>query len=197
VDGANWDVEDYRPIFAAADELGAVLFMHPTASRIKEATPRYHMRNYIGNPLETTIALASFVFGGILDQFPELKLIAAHGGGFACWGIPRMDHGYSVRPEAREHIDKLPSEYLKRVYFDSLTHDFDNLQFIIDRVGAGQVVLGTDYPADMGQEDPVTWIRGSGLDEQTQDRVLDQNLRRMLGKTGDILQGGSSGGAGL
>jgi aminocarboxymuconate-semialdehyde decarboxylase len=191
VDGANWDEPQFRPIFQAASELGAVLFIHPTASRVQEATPRYHMRNYIGNPLETTIALGSIIFGGILDQCPDLKLIAAHGGGFLCWGIRRMDHGYSVRPEARENIEKLPTDYARQIYFDSLTHDHDNLRFLVERMGAERVVLGTDYPADMGQENPVDWINASDLDAATQAKVLDSNVRALLGEKGRILQGAS------
>ncbi len=181
VGGSNWDEPHLFPVLQAAEQAGAVVFVHPAASRLKEAVPRYHMRNYIANPTETTIAIGSIIFGGILDRLPDLRLVFAHGGGYACWAYARFDHGYKVRPEAREHASQIPSEYLSRLWYDSLVHGYGNLRRLVDVVGVGRVVLGTDFPADMGQPDPVGWIEGSDLSESERAAVLGSNTRVMLG----------------
>jgi aminocarboxymuconate-semialdehyde decarboxylase len=139
------------------------------------------MRNYIGNPTETTIAIGSIIFGGIMDRLPDLRLVFAHGGGYVCWAYARFDHGYAVRPEAREHASTVPSDYLGRLWYDSLVHGYGNLRRLVDVVGIGRVVLGTDFPADMGQPDPVRWIEGSDLTDSEQNAVLGSNSRTLLG----------------
>ncbi|MDH3499731.1 MAG: amidohydrolase [Acidimicrobiia bacterium] len=181
VSGANWDEPHLFPVLEAANDLGAMLFLHPSASRLKDALPRYHMRNYIANPAETTIAIGSLIFGGVYDRLPDLKMVFAHGGGYACWASSRFDHGYKVRPEAREHASLFPSDYLRRMWFDSLVHGYANLRHLLDVVGVERVVLGTDFPADMGQPDPVVWIEGSDLTKSEQMAVLGGNASRVLG----------------
>ncbi len=181
VNGANWDEAALWDVLEAAESLGALLFVHPADVRIAHAVERYHLRNTIGNPLETTVAVASFVFGGVVDRFPDLKLVFAHGGGFSCWGTERFDHAHRVRSDARAHIDALPSEYLSRLHFDSLTHSLRNLHLLLGAVGASQVVLGTDFPADMGQADPVSWLSSDGsLGAATTAAVLGGNAERLL-----------------
>jgi aminocarboxymuconate-semialdehyde decarboxylase len=180
VGGLNWDEPDLFPVLEAAEQARAVVFVHPAASRLKEALPRYHMRNFIANPTETTIAIGSIIFGGILDRLPDLRLLFAHGGGYACWAYARFDHGHQVRPEAREHISKLPSDYLSALWYDSLVHGYGNLRRLIDVVGVDRVVLGTDFPADMGQPDPVSWIEGSDLSDVEKHAVLGENAEVML-----------------
>ena len=177
---ANWDEPHLFPVLEAAEELGAVLFFHPAASRLKDALPRYHMRNYIANPTETTIAIGSLIFGGVVDRLPDLKMVFAHGGGYACWASARFDHGYGVRHEAREHIGSLPSEYLVRLWYDSLVHGHANLRHLLDVFGTDRIVLGTDYPADMGQPDPLAWVAGSGLTDAEQNAVLRDNVAGLL-----------------
>jgi aminocarboxymuconate-semialdehyde decarboxylase len=181
VEGSNWDEAHLFGVLQAAMEARAVVFVHPAASRLKDAVPRYHMRNYIANPTETTIAIGSIIFGGILDRLPDLRFVFAHGGGYACWAYARFDHGYKVRPEAREHASKLPSDYLGHMWYDSLVHGYGNLRRLLDVVGGGRVVLGTDFPADMGQPDPVGWIEGSDLSESERTAVLGSNSRELLG----------------
>ena len=181
VGGLNWDEPDLFPVLEAAEQANALVFVHPAASRLKEALPRYHMRNFIANPTETTIAIGSLIFGGILDRLPGLRLLFAHGGGYACWAYARFDHGHQVRAEAREHISKLPSDYLTTLWYDSLVHGYGNLRRLVDVVGVDRVVLGTDFPADMGQPDPVAWIEGSDLSPKEKDAVLGTNAERLLG----------------
>ena len=181
VGGLNWDEHSLFPVLEAAQDSNALVFIHPAASRLKEALPRYHMRNLIANPTETTIAIGSLIFGGILDHLPGLRLLFAHGGGYACWAYARFDHGHQVRAEAREHIARLPSDYLSSMWYDSLVHGYGNLRRLVDVVGIDRVTLGTDFPADMGQPDPVAWIEGSDLSTAEKDAVLGSNAERLLG----------------
>ena len=180
VGGLNWDEPVLFPFLEAAEQSRALVFIHPSASRLKEALPRYHMRNFIANPTETTIAIGSLIFGGILDRLPGLRLLFAHGGGYACWAYARFDHGHEVRAEAREHIARLPSDYLTSMWYDSLVHGYGNLRQLVDVVGIDRVVLGTDFPADMGQPDAVSWIEGSDLSTAEKDAVLGSNAEVML-----------------
>lgn len=181
VGGVNWDEPQLFPILEAAQDLGALLFIHPADRRLESYVPRYHLHNSIGNPAETTIAIASLIYGGVLDRLPDLKMLFAHGGGYACWAGPRFDHGYKVRREARGGTETFPSDYLRRMWYDSLVHGYANLRHLIDVVGVGRVVLGTDFPADMGQPDPVTWLGGSDLTGEERGAVLGGNAAELLG----------------
>jgi len=181
VGGSNWDEPQLFPILEAAQDLGALLFFHPSDRRLEQFVPRYHLHNSIGNPAESTIAIGSLIYGGILDRLPELRMLFVHGGGYACWAGPRFDHGYKVRREAQGGSEGFPSEYLRRMWFDSLVHGYVNLRHLVDVVGIDKVVLGTDFPADMGQPDPVTWIEGSDLTTTEKAAVLSENPAALLG----------------
>ena len=172
---ANWDEPHLFPVLEAAQDLGALVFVHPSDRRLEKHLPRYHLHNSIANPTETTIAIASMIFGGVIDRLPSLKTMFAHGGGYACWGAARFDHQYKVRSEAREHTTMYPSEYLEKLGYDSLVHGYDNLRRLVDVVGASQVMLGTDFPADMGQPEPVEWVHGSDLTEKEAAAILGGN----------------------
>jgi aminocarboxymuconate-semialdehyde decarboxylase len=181
VDGENFDAPEFMPFFKAAEELGAILFVHPAGSRVGSSLPRYHMRNFIGNPFETTVAIGSLIFGGVLDRAPDLKMVFAHGGGFACADAGRFDHGYRVRDEAKEHIDNLPSTYLKKLYVDCLTHGHQQLRAVMDTIGSDRVVLGTDYPADMGLADPRAFVLDNPLlSDIEKTAVLADNAQKLL-----------------
>ena len=101
VGGANWDEPHLFPVLEAAQELGALMFFHPADRRLEQHLPRYHLHNSIANPTETTIAIGSLIHGGVLDRLPDLKMLFAHGGGYACWAAARFDHGVKVRREAQ------------------------------------------------------------------------------------------------
>ena len=180
IDGLDWDAPELFPILQAADDLGALMFVHPARGRAASFLPNYHLKNLIGNPLETTVAMASLIFGGVIDRLPDLKLCFAHGGGYGCLGIARMDHGYKHRSEC-DGIAQLPSDYLPGLYFDSLTHGHRTLDQIIDLAGIDQVVLGSDYPADMGEPRPVDFIRAHPtMSEADQWKILSENLTELL-----------------
>jgi aminocarboxymuconate-semialdehyde decarboxylase len=184
VNGRLYDDPEFLPFFQAADEAGALLFIHQFggSSFVKDVNPRYHLSNTVGNPLDRTLTFASLVYGGVMDKCPTLKVCLAHGGGYVCHGIGRMDRGWQARPEAREHISKPPSTYLRRFYYDSLTHSEQALRYLIDTVGIDRVVLGTDWPADMMADWPVATILAmESLTDDEKERILWRNLQELLG----------------
>jgi aminocarboxymuconate-semialdehyde decarboxylase len=146
--------------FAKANELGIVIFMHPLGFTQGERLSNHYFNNVIGNPLETTVAVSHLIFDGVVARHPKIKFIAAHGGGFIAHYWARMDHAWRARPDTRTVIKKKPSTYLEKFYFDSITFDPRMLKQLIDRYGADHVLLGTDYPYDMGEDDPRGLIAG-------------------------------------
>ena len=170
--------------FAKAQELGVVLFMHPMGFTHAERMTEHYFNNIIGNPLESTLAVSHLIFGGVLDRHPKLKFCVAHGGGYLAHYHARMDHGWKVRPDARTVLKKKPSSYLKKFYFDTITFDVGLLQSLVERVGVKQVLMGSDYPFDMGDEDPVGLVSSLELDEADRERILGGNAARLLGISG-------------
>ena len=167
--------------FAKAQELDVVLFMHPMGFTQGERLTDYYFNNIIGNPLESTLAVSHLIFGGVLDRYPKLKFCVAHGGGYLAHYHARMDHGWKARPDAQVQLKKKPSSYLKKFYFDTITFDAGLLANLIDRVGAGQVMLGSDYPYDMGVDDPVSQVTAlQSLSESDRRRILGGNAARLL-----------------
>jgi len=140
--------------FAKANELGIVVFMHPLGYTQGERLRNHYFNNVIGNPLDTTVAISHLIFDGVVARYPKIKFLAAHGGGFLAHYWARMDHAWRARPDTRTVIKKKPSSYLEKFYFDSITFDPRMLKQLIDRYGAEHVMLGTDYPYDMGEDDP-------------------------------------------
>ena len=183
VNGKTYDEPEFLPFWKAAEQMGALVLIHqayPTV--VHDRINRYHLPNSIGNLADRAITFAAMVFGGVMDQCPDLKICLCHGGGYTCYGIGRMDRGWHVRAEAREHIHQPPSSYLNRFYYDCLTHSEEALRFLIDSVGAQRVVLGTDWPADMGLDWPVSWVQTmKSLSQEEKDLILWQNLERLLG----------------
>jgi len=169
---------EFRPFFAAAAELDVLLFMHPLGFTHGQRLSEHYFNNLIGNPIESTIAVAHLIFGGVLDSYPGLKLCVAHGGGYlpAYWG--RMDHAWRARGDCRQHISRAPSEYLRQVYFDTLVFDRRQLRFLLDTYGAEHLLMGTDYPFDMSEPDPVGFH--SEIDANARAQILGGNAARLL-----------------
>ena len=147
----------FRPFWRAAAELGIVVFIHPLGTSLGARTSKYYFANLVGQPLEITLALSQLIVGGVLDRFPSLKVLAAHGGGYLGLCSGRIDHGWRVRPETHTTPAR-PSDYLNRIFFDSVVHDQRELQQLIAKVGVSNVLVGSDYPFDMGLEDPIGHI---------------------------------------
>jgi aminocarboxymuconate-semialdehyde decarboxylase len=144
----------YRPILRRAQDLKMTIFAHPNTIGSGGRLDCYYLTNLIGNPLETTIMVANLMFSGALDELPRLKMLLAHGGGFAPYQVGRFVHGHKVRPETRAHTASSAKDMLKRFYFDTITHDPQALRYLVELVGAERIVLGTDSPFDMGDETP-------------------------------------------
>ena len=174
------DIADrfFDPFWAAADELGAVVFIHPWGTSLGTRLSKHYLMNSIGQPLEHTICLSKLIFSGVLDRHPAVKILAAHGGGYLPAYVQRSDHAHALRPEARG-CQCRPSDYLRRMWFDSVVYEADNLRRLIEVVGRDRVVVGTDYPFDMGHYDPSSLIRP--LDEETQRMILGVNAETLLG----------------
>ncbi|MDP6799507.1 MAG: amidohydrolase family protein, partial [SAR202 cluster bacterium] len=186
VNGVNYDDPALLPFFEAAQDMGAFIFFHPHAPTAIERTRSYYLANTIGNPLETAITVASLIFGGVLDRLPDLKLCFAHGGGYACYGIGRLDRGFQVRDEAKVNdLSQAPSDYLRRLYFDCLTHSYSALDYLLENVSADNVLLGSDFPFDMGFDSPVEWVqRAPNVSQDDREKILGGNAARLLDLTG-------------
>jgi aminocarboxymuconate-semialdehyde decarboxylase len=172
---------ELRPFFSRAAQLGAVIFMHPLAVLGLDRLRHWYLSNLIGNPTDTAVAVASLIFGGVLDELPDLKIVCAHGGGTTACLCGRWDHGWRVRPETRA-LPKAPSEYLRRLYYDTLTHSGATLNLLLEVIGADRLVLGSDFPYDMGNPNAVDAIETHprlSANERTQ--ILGENARRLLG----------------
>jgi aminocarboxymuconate-semialdehyde decarboxylase len=184
VNGRTFDEPEFLPFWKAAEQLGAVIFVHQQGgdTLVTPRTRRYHLFNTVGNLVDRAVTFASLVFGGVMDQCPDLKICLAHGGGYTCFGIGRMDRGWQVRSEARVHLQQPPSTYVTRFYYDCLTHSEPALRMLIDTVGVERVVFGTDWPADMCIDWPVAWILSlQSLTQEEKEMILWKNLERLLG----------------
>jgi aminocarboxymuconate-semialdehyde decarboxylase len=183
INGRTFDEPEFLPFWKAAEQMGALIFIHQARpTLVLQRTDRYHLPNTIGNLVDRAVTFAAFVFGGVMDQCPDLKVCLAHGGGYTCFGIGRMDRGWQVRSEARGHLDKPPSAYLRKFYYDCLTHSEPALRMLLNAVGADRVVLGTDWPADMRIDWPVSWVLSlQSLTQEEKENILWKNLERLLG----------------
>ena len=189
VSGVDFSDAKFHPIWAKAEELGAVLFIHPqsTPELAKRFKGNGWLSNTIGNPLDTTIALQHLIFEGTLDKFPGLKVCAAHGGGYLGSYAPRSDHACFVSPQncdANIVLKKKPTEYLNQLYFDALVFTPEALRHLVAQVGAAQVVIGTDHPIPW-EEHPVDHVMATtSLSDAEKIAILNGNARKLLGIKG-------------
>jgi aminocarboxymuconate-semialdehyde decarboxylase len=177
----------FHPFWAKAEELGAVVFIHPQGSAAGEFSSRLRGNGALGvtlwNPIETTVALTHLIFEGTLDRFPGLKICAAHGGGYLPSYMNRSDRGCQVFPEQCKPgvPSKRPTDYLKRLYYDSIVFTPEALRHLVEEVGAGQIVMGTDYPYPWVTEPVEHILNTPGLNDVDREAVLGATAAALLG----------------
>jgi aminocarboxymuconate-semialdehyde decarboxylase len=179
-----WNLGDpaLLEVFAAAESLGAAIFVHPWNMMGKERMSRYWLPWLVGMPAETSLAICSMIFGGVFERLPRLRVCFAHGGGSFPYTLGRIDHGFRERPDLCA-IDnsKAPSSYLNRFYVDSLVHDCDALRFLVNRMGAERVALGSDYPFPLGERCPGALVESmSDLTAVQKRRILAETAAEFL-----------------
>jgi aminocarboxymuconate-semialdehyde decarboxylase len=175
----------FLPFWEAASDCGALVFIHPTTRGFGvPALDDYYLWNSVGNPMETAIAAAHMAMAGVLDRYPRLRVLLAHGGGALPVVRGRLRRAFAVRPEARARLTSGPDTALRRFYYDTVTHDHDLLADLARYAGPGQLLLGSDRPFDMGTDHPVEEVRALGLGED-EALVLGGNAGRLLGIPGD------------
>src|SRR5258706_10695558 len=155
VNGTMYDDARFAPLWSAAEQLGAILFLHQASpTLVASRFDRYHLSNTVGNPVERPLSFAALVFGGVIDAHPSLRFVLGHGGGYAPYAAGRMDWGWRWRAEAREHVSGPPSEYLGRFQYDCITHSEAALRFLVDVAGVDHIVFCPRDPRSApGEED--------------------------------------------
>lgn len=182
VDGRDLDAEEFWPFFEAVQELDLGILIHGSNVAGGDRMSDFHLRNLVGFPLDTTLAAARLIFAGVLDRFPRLRICIAQAGGFLPYVAGRLDHGYAVRPECRRFISTRPSEYLRRFYFDSITHSPRVLRLLLETVGPERVMLGSDFPFDMGSPTPREVVEAqAALAPGGRERVYQDTATEFLG----------------
>ncbi len=180
VNGKNLDDPSFEPLWAAAAELDAFLMIHPGNVAGADRLRSYYLGNLIGNPLDTTIAAACLIFGGVLARHPALRPVMVHAGGFIPYQGGRWVHGWQVRPEPKLHLDHSPQKYLDRFRYDTITHGKAACEFLVSSVGADRVFLGSDYPYDMGMMDCVRHVRALDIAAADRDTILGGHAAAIL-----------------
>lgn len=182
VGGVNLGDPRHESIWQTIDAAGLAVVLHPGADVAgADRMHDFYIHNYVGNPTDSTVAAASLLFSGVLSRNERLRIALLHGGGFFPYQVGRFDHGWSVRPESRVHLTTRPSTLLNRFWFDTLTHDDLSLRFLHDRVGDDRLCLGSDYPFDMANPDPVGALERALADRpQAVEKALEDNPRALL-----------------
>ncbi len=179
--GKNLDDPSFEPLWAAAAELGALILVHPVNVAGMDRLRSYYLNNLIGNPLDTTIAAACLVFGGVLERHPKLKVCLVHGGGFVPYQAGRWVHGWHVRPEPKVNVKRSPEPWIDRFYYDTILHAKPQLEFLVSSVGASRVMLGSDYPYDMGTGECVRQVKALSIPDADKATVLGGLAASLLG----------------
>jgi aminocarboxymuconate-semialdehyde decarboxylase len=182
IGGKNLNDPSFEPLWTAAEELDAFMMIHPGNVAGADRLRSYYLGNLIGNPLDTTIAGACLIFGGVLERHPKLNFIMSHGGGFIPYQGGRWVHGWEVRPEPKVHVKHSPAPYLDRFLYDTILHAQAPLEFLISSVGANRVFLGSDYPYDMGTGECVRQVRAANISAADRDIILGGHAAKILSK---------------
>ena len=168
-----------RPFWAKAEELGAIVFIHPGGNR-DARFKRYHLWNSVGQAFEEAMAISSLMYDGVLESFPGLKICVSHGGGYMPYYMGRIDRNYIEKANTRINMSKPPIDYLRMLYFDSCVYERSVLQHLVEKVGAERVLLGSDYPVGEGR--PIEFITdAAALSPGEKERIVAANAASLLG----------------
>jgi aminocarboxymuconate-semialdehyde decarboxylase len=172
----------FESFWAKAEALDAVVFIHPSGFTEPRRFGKFYFSNVIGNPLDTTMALHYLIFDGVLERYPDLKIIASHGGGFLPAYSGRIDHAWGARSDAHGNLPKPPSFYLKKIYLDTIVFTTEQLEALVKLFGVEKILLGTDYPYDMGEYDPIGHIASVGsFTEGDRAAIAGGNAKALFG----------------
>lgn len=178
--GKNLDEPEFEPVWQVADKHAAFFMIHPNNVAGADRLKSYYLNNLIGNPLDTTIAAACLVFGGVIERFPNIKFFMVHGGGFAPYQAGRWQHGWHVRPEPQKHLKKPPAETIRTFYWDTILHAKAPLEFLVNEFGATHVMLGSDYPYDMGTFECARQVKALSIPEIDKVTILNGLAQKLL-----------------
>ena len=178
--GKNLDDPSFEPVWAAAEELGAFMIIHPANVAGADRLRSYYLANLIGNPLDTTIAAACLVFGGVMERHPKLNVLLVHGGGFVPYQAGRWAHGWHVRPEPKVNVKQSPEPWINRFYYDTILHAKPQLEFLVASTGSSRVLLGSDYPYDMGTFECARQVKALGVSDLDKATILNGMTQKLL-----------------
>ena len=181
IQGHELSHPDFFPVYEVIEDAGLPIFLHPLKVIGMERLRPYFLHNLLGNPFDSAVAAAHFIFGGVLDRFPRMDICLPHAGGAFPYLVGGLHHGWSVRDECK-HLENRPGTHLRRFHYGTISHSEDSLGFLIGRVGADRVMLGSDYCFDMGYERPVEVVTGhAALSGKDKAMNLGGNAARLLG----------------
>jgi len=183
VNGEQWDEPKFLPLFKAAEQMGAMIFFHPQPQNnfLAQRVKRYGLSNSLGVILDDAIVASVLICGGVLEACPDIRICIAHGGGPTCYTTSRIDRNWHERPATR-NTPKPPSEYLRKLYYDTVIANEEALRFLLDKVGAERVVLGSDWPFVPWHPSPAAWVQNlKSLSQDEKDKILWRNLEALLG----------------
>jgi aminocarboxymuconate-semialdehyde decarboxylase len=182
VAGRELSEPDFAPFWQKAEELDALVVIHPNGFTDAKRFTRFYFNNVIGNPLETTIALHYLIFDGVLERHPKLKILAVHGGGYLPAYSGRIDHAWGARSDSHGDLPQPPTSYLKKIYFDTVVFTPHQLAELVRQFGTDHIIMGTDYPFDMADFDPIGHVASvEGFDPSTIAAIAGGNARKLLG----------------
>jgi aminocarboxymuconate-semialdehyde decarboxylase len=171
----------FAPFWKKAEELSALVVIHPNGFTEGQRLSRFYFNNVIGNPFDTTVALHYLIFDGVLERHPNLKILAVHGGGYLPAYSGRIDHAWGARSDCKADLPQPPTSYLKKIYFDTVVFTPHQLAELVRLFGADRIIMGTDYPFDMAEYDPIGHVMGAGLDSKQIEAIAGGNAKRLLG----------------
>jgi aminocarboxymuconate-semialdehyde decarboxylase len=182
VEGEEISSQRLDPFWVEVERLGAVVVIHTQGHTHPQRLQGHNFVNIIGHAFEATLATAHLIFSGVMERHPDLKIVVVHGGGYLPAYAGRIDHGWRARADVSQGVRDLPGNSLRKFYFDTLVFEPDQLKFLVDKYGADHVLLGTDYPYDMGDNDPLALVGSTpGLDQRQVDLICGGNAARLLG----------------